>query len=174
MKSLRLCFAVTVLFALAATCVAQMEMPKPAPELKNYEYFVGSWKLDGDAKPSPMGPGGKMTMTEDAKWMKGGFFVVINSNFSGAGMGQGTGISLMGYDSDAKKYTYYEFNSFGEAMKSTGDFDGKVWTWVSEDKMGKGRFTMTITSPKTYDFAFDMSQDGKQWTNVMTGKATRK
>jgi len=38
--------------------------PKPAPELKQVEYFVGTWFSEGDMKPSPMGPGGKMTMTE--------------------------------------------------------------------------------------------------------------
>lgn len=173
MKLERVLLVMAMLIGLASVCAAQMEMPKPAPELKAYDYFVGNWKLAGEAKPSPMGPGGKMTMTEDARWMKGGFYVVIDSKFAGAGMGEGTGVSIMGYDPDAKKYVYYEFNSFGEAVKSTGSFDGKVWTWNSDDKMGKGRFTMTITSPKSYDFAFDISKDGTNWMNVMNGKATK-
>jgi len=151
-----------------------MQMPKPAPELKECDYFVGSWTIEGDAKPGPMGPGGKIHMTEDVHWMQGGYFLVSHSKFSGAGMPDGSGISVMGYDSDAKKYTYYEFNSFGEATKSTGTLEAKTWTWYGEDKWGKGKFIMKITSPTSYDFQYDMSQDGTNWTTVMTGTATKK
>jgi hypothetical protein len=37
----------------------------------------------------------------------------------------------------------------------------------------KGRFTMKITSPTTYNFTFEMSTDGVKWTDVMDGKATK-
>jgi Protein of unknown function (DUF1579) len=162
-----------MLLILASIASAQMQMPKPAPELKQLDWMAGSWKLDGEAKPGPMGPGGKMAMTEDVHWMQGGFFLVSHSKFSGAGMGEGSGVSIMGYDSDAKKFTYNEFNSFGEAAKSMGTVDGKTWTWYGEDKMGKGKFIMNVTSPTSYTFEYDMSQDGNNWTTVMTGTATK-
>ncbi len=162
-----------LLLSLVALSAAQMQMPKPAPELKQLDWMAGSWKLDGDAKPSPMGPGGKMTMTEDIHWMQGGFFLVSHSKFAGAGMGEGSGVSIMGYDADAKKFTYNEFNSFGEATKSMGTVDGKTWTWYGEDKMGKGKFIMNLTSPTSYTFQYDMSPDGNTWTTVMTGTATK-
>jgi len=38
----------------------------------------------------------------------------------------------------------------------------------------KGRFTMKITSPTSYNFTFDMSQDGTKWSTVMDGKASKK
>jgi hypothetical protein len=38
----------------------------------------------------------------------------------------------------------------------------------------KGRFTMKVTSPTTYNFMFEMSQDGTKWMTVMDGKATKK
>ncbi len=162
-----------ILLLFAAALSAQMPMPKPAPELKQLDWMAGSWKMVGDAKPSPMGPGGKVDMTEDVQWMQGGFFLVSHSKFSGGGMGEGSGISVIGYDSDAKKYTYNEFNSFGEASKSTGTVDGKTWTWYGEDKMGKGKFIMSITSPTSYTFEYDISQDGNTWTTLMTGTATK-
>lgn len=162
-----------VLMAMGLVASAQMPMPKPAPELKQLDWMAGKWKLDGDAKPGPMGPGGKMTMTEEVHWMQGGFFLVAHSKFSGAGMGEGSGVSIIGYDSDAKKFTYNEFNSFGEATKSMGTVDGKTWTWYSEDKMGKGKFIMEVTSPTSYNFKFDMSQDGTNWMTVMSGTATK-
>ena len=161
---------------ISASALAQMEMPKPGPEHKKLDMFAGSWTLDGDMKASPMGPGGKMTETEKCAWMEGGFFVVCNSIFKSS-MGDGTGISVMGYSADDKAYTYREFNSWGEFDDSKGSVDGDTWTWTSDEKMGpntmKGRFTMKIVSPTSYNFMFEMSQDGTKWTTIMDGKATK-
>jgi hypothetical protein len=162
-----------MLLMFGAIASAQMEMPKPLPELKQLDWMAGTWKLDGDAKPGPMGPGGKWTMTEEVRWMEGGFFLVSHNKFSGGGMGDGAGIAIMGYDPDTKKFTYNEFNSWGEAGKSLGTVDGKTWTWYGEDKMGKGKFTMNVTSPTTYTMQYDMSKDGNNWTTVITGTATK-
>ncbi|MGO9088586.1 MAG: DUF1579 family protein [Candidatus Sulfotelmatobacter sp.] len=161
---------------LVAAALAQMEMPKPGPEHKKLDVFAGSWTLDGDIKPGPMGPGGKMTETEKCEWMDGSFFLVCHSDFKGV-MGGGTGVSYMGYSNDDKAYTYREFNSWGEFENSKGSLDGDTWTWTSDEKMNgmamKGRFTMKITSPTSYNFSFEMSQDGTKWTTVMDGKATK-
>lgn len=173
MKSLMLtCIA---LLALAAFSAAQ-EMPKPGPEHKKLEMFAGSWTLDGDLKPGAMGPGGKLVETEKCEWMDGGFFVVCHSQYSG--VFSGASISLMGYSADDKTYTYREFSSTGEFTDSKGALDADTWTWTSDERMGstvmKGRFTMKITSPTSYNFVFEMSPDGAKWTTVMDGKATKK
>ena len=161
---------------MSAAALAQMDAPKPGPELKKLDTFVGSWTLDGDLKPGPMGPGGKMTETQKCEWMQGGFFVVCHSDFK-SGMGDGSGISVMGYSTDDKTYTYREFNSWGEFDDSKGSVDGETWTWTSDEKMGsmtmKGRFTMKMTSSTSYNFSFEMSQDGTKWTTVMDGKAAK-
>jgi hypothetical protein len=153
-----------------------MPTPKPGPEHKKLDYFLGTWTTDGDTKPGPMGPGGKVTGTTHNEWMAGGFFVVGHSDFKSP-MGNGTGIAFTGYDANDKVYTYDEFDSTGEAVHAKGTVDGDTWTWNSDDKMGgmtmKGRFTMKILSPTAYNFKFDMSQDGTSWTNVMEGKATK-
>jgi hypothetical protein len=160
---------------LAASALAQ-EMPKPGPELKKLDVLAGSWTLDGDIKPSPMGAGGKMTENQKCEWMDGGFFLVCHADIKSS-MGDGTGISVLGYSSDDKNYTYREFNSWGEFDDSRGSLDADTWTWTSDEKMGstpmKGRFTMKITSPTSYNFTFEMSQDGTKWTTVMDGKATK-
>jgi len=175
MKTTALISTAWLLLALAA--VAQMEAPKPGPEHKKLDMFAGSWALEGDMKPGPMGPGGKMTETEKCDWMQGGFYVVCHSDFKSS-MGDGAGLSIMGYSSDDKAYTYREFNSWGEFDDSKGALDGDTWTWTSDEKMGgmtmKGRFTMKILSSTSYNFTFEMSQDGAKWTTVMDGKATKK
>jgi hypothetical protein len=162
---------------LAAAALAQMEAPKPGPEHKKLDMFAGTWTLDGDLKPGPMGPGGKMTENEKCEWMEGGFFLVCRADFKSVSMGSGSGLSVMGYSSDDKAYTYREFNSYGEFEDSKGALEGDTWTWMGDEKMGsmtmKGRFTMKITSPTSYNFGYEMSQDGSKWTTVMDGKATK-
>jgi hypothetical protein len=109
--------------------------------------------------------------------MEGGFFLVIHSQFTGAGMGNGTGLAFMGYDPQEKVYTYDEFNSWGEATHSKGTVDGDAWTWTNDMKMGpqtvKARFSIKIVSPTLYSYKYEMSQDGKNWTLVVDGKDTK-
>jgi hypothetical protein len=160
---------------LAAAAMAQ-EMPKPGPELKKLDALTGAWTLDGEMKPGAMGPGGKMTEIQKCEWMDGAFFLICHAEFKSS-MGDGTGISVMGYSKDDKAYTYREFNSWGEFEDSRGALDGDTWTWLGDEKEGgmvmKGRFTMKMTSSTSYNFTFEMSQDGTKWTTVMDGKATK-
>jgi hypothetical protein len=174
MKSIAMVLAAWV--GLAAVALAQMEMPKPGPEHKKLDIFAGSWTLDGDTKASPMGPAGKVTEIEKCEWMDGGFYLLCHTDFKTT-MGNGSGISVLGYSGEDKAYTYREFNSWGEFTDSKGTLEGDTWTWTNEEKMGamvmKGRFTMKILSPTSYNFSFEMSQDGTKWTTVMDGKATK-
>jgi len=167
----------SVLFAMALAAEAQMPMPKPAPELKKLDYFIGTWAMDAELKPGPMGPGGKVTETEKNDWMDGGFFMVIHEEFKSLTMGNGSGVAYMGYDENKKAYTYDAFNSWGEAEHSTGAVAGDTWTWNSEEKMGaqtvKARFVVKVVSATSYNFNFDMSQDGTTWNTVMDGTATK-
>lgn len=173
-KSGMVCAAI-LLFA--ACGVAQMTAPKPGPEQKKLDMFAGSWTLDGDMKPGPMGPGGKITETEKCEWMEGGFYVVCHVQFTSAAIGNGSGITIMGYSNDDKVYTYREFNSWGEFDDSKGDVSGDTWTWTNDQKMGgmtlKGRFVMKNATPASYDFSYEISQDGAKWNTVMDGKATK-
>jgi hypothetical protein len=173
----RIGMVVNAFLLMAASGWAQMDMPKPGPEHKKLDMFVGSWALEGDMKASSMGPGGKMTESEKCEWMDGGFFLLCHTDFQSA-MGNGTGISVMGYSTDDKVFTYREFNSWGEFDDSRGTVEGDTWTWTNDEKMGgmtmKGKFTMKILSPTSYNFSYEMSQDGTKWTMVMDGKATKK
>ena len=108
-----------------------------------------------------------MTENEKCEWMEGGFYLVCHSDYKSS-MGNGVGLSVMGYSTEDKAYTYREFSSTGEYVDSKGMIDGDTWTWTSDEKMGgmtmKGRFTIQMTSAKSYNFGFDMSQDGTKWS----------
>jgi hypothetical protein len=162
---------------LAAAAMAQMAAPKPGPELRKLDVFVGTWTLDGNMKASSMGPAGTMNESEKCEWMEGGFYLVCHSDYKSS-MGNGVGLSVMGYSAEDKAYTYREFSSTGEFVDSKGALDGDTWTWTNDEKMGgtstKGRFTIHMTSTASYTFVFDMSQDGAKWSTVMEGKAGKK
>src|SRR5271168_1269340 len=102
MKQAGLILAVLLL---GAEAMAQNDSPKPGPEVKKLEVFVGSWTLDGNMKPGMMGQGGSMTEDEKCEWMDGGFYVVCHSSFKSS-MGGGAGLSVMGYSTEDKVYTY--------------------------------------------------------------------
>jgi len=177
MRTMLLTACLTVIAFVAVSTQAQMPMPKPAPEVSKLDYLAGDWISEGDMKPGPMGPGGKITSTDQVKWMEGKFFIVMNSKFKGA-MGDGTALAVMGFDPDKKVYTYNEYNSMGQVNHSEGTITGDTWNWTSDENMGgqtfKGRYTMKVMSPTAYSFKYEVSQDGANWTTVMDGKSTKK
>ena len=73
---------------------------------------------------------------------------------------------------------YYGVDNMGMAEHAYGTVDNDVWTYTNEGKMNgksyKGRYTMTNMKPDSYDFKFEMSEDGSTWNTVMEGKNTKK
>jgi hypothetical protein len=178
MKRVSAIALVTILIVIcAAPALAQGPPPTPAPELKKLDYFVGTWKSEGELKPGPMGPGGKFTELGHNSWMPGKFFLVEHTNVSGA-MGHLVEIAYLGYSAEDKVYTYDAFNSMGEAEHAKGTVQGDTWTWTSTEKMGgqtmKGRFTITVASPTSYSFKFEIAAEGGgDYTTVVEGKSTK-
>lgn len=170
-KSVAAVFA-PLLFSVVISAQAP-QAPQPAPELKKLDYFVGTWKTDADMKPSPYGPGGKVTGTDRIEWMQGNYFVLIHTNFNGT-MGSGVEVGVMGYDPAKKVYTYASYNSSGEHESATGSVEGDTWTWNSDAGGGmKWRYTQKMLSPTSYTIKFEMSPDGSTWATAMEGRATK-
>ena len=108
---------VVILMSSAAGLVAQAPPQKPGPEHRKLEYFVGKWTSTGEMKPSPMGPGGKISMSDTCEWFQGGFAVVCHGQGTGP-TGPSKNIGIMGYSTDQKKYTY-----LGPRQHRDGDDD---------------------------------------------------
>ncbi len=171
------CFAL-LLVAAASTMYAQMSPPTPAPELKKLDFLAGDWTSEGTMKAGPDMPGGKFTMTTHAEWLDGNFFLIEHNHGDMGPMGKITELSALGYDTDRKLYTYNAFNNTGQAESATGTLNGDTWTWLSDEHFNgmtmKGRFTMKVLSPTSYEMKYELSQDGTNWTTGMEGKATKK
>src|SRR5580692_8187609 len=98
MRKATLLISVCVMFlAVSIQAQAPQGPPKPGPEVKKLAYNVGTWNIEGDAKPFGPMPGGKVMSTEKCSWLSGGFFVTCHSEGVGP-MGPEKSVSFMGYD----------------------------------------------------------------------------
>jgi Protein of unknown function (DUF1579) len=173
----------TILFSalvlLSASARAQMA-PKPGPEVKKLDSFVGTWTSDGTIAPGPWGGGGKFSATDTMEWMPGSFFIEGHTDFKMPPElgGDGKATSFMGYDTDENAYTYNEFNSQGRRVNSTGTVNGDAWTWMSTQHYGgqeiKQKMTIKILSPTSHTLKLEVSTDGTNWMTFMDAKVTKK
>jgi len=146
--------------------------PKPGPEHKKLEYFVGKWTVEGEIKANELMPAGKTVSTETATLGPGGFYV------ESRGEGHfGTRLAIIGYDSHAKVYTSYYASSAGFVGIAIGTVSGNTWTWMVEDKYAgksvKGRTTITTLSPTQYTIKYEMADGKGDYTTIVEGKATK-
>ena len=175
MKSM-LASCVVVLVGLTGIA-GQMPKAQPGPEQKRLEHFVGTWKMEGQMQPSPMGPGGPFSGTETCRMFEGGFHLVCDSEGTSA-MGQMKGHMMLSYDRAAKTYRYFAINNMPDAEMATGTYAGNTWTWKGEMPLEGGKklwsqFIITETSPTVHTLKWNTSTDGKKWTTMMEGKRTR-
>ena len=156
--------------------VAQTPPPKPGPEHKRLERMVGRWSYEGEAKASPLGPGGKVTGTETCEWFQGGFGVVCRSKGTGP-KGPMTGMNVMSYDTGQKTYTYYAISSQGDNIFVRGSVKGNVWTFEdtmqADGKSMKVRATVTEESPTVSAFKLEIGPADGQMMVVEEGKSTK-
>ncbi len=161
-----------------ALAQAPGEKPKPGPEHKKLGYFVGKWTMDGDTKPNPFMPGGKVTSKDTCEWFEGGFAVLCRSEGKGP-TGPMKSLGIMGYSTEEKAYTYYGLDNSPMAMATVprGTLEGGTWVYNDETKMGgkmvKSRYTIKDTTPTSYTFRWELLGEDGAWQTVMEGKATK-
>jgi Protein of unknown function (DUF1579) len=147
--------------------------PKPGPEHKKLEYFVGKWTVEDEIKPNGYVPAGKTVGTETDTLGPGGFYV--ESRAEGGQLP--TRFGFMAYDSHAKVYTSYYASSVGLVGTGTGTVNGNTWTWMVEDKFAgeavKGRTTVTILSASQYTSKYEMLDANGRYVTLTEGTATK-
>jgi len=174
--------ALAVCVAVAAGSVRLLgqagQPPKPGPENKRLGYFVGKWTTEGEMKPGPMGPGGKISSTDTCAWFDGGFAVVCHS-VGKTPMGPSKSIGILGYSGEEKVYTYVGLDNSNMSMTSVphGTLNGDTWTYTDESLMGgqkvKTRVTIKELSPTAYTFKMEMQGKDGAWAPVMEAKSTK-
>jgi hypothetical protein len=177
LQSLAAC-AIASVIGLQVAAAQGGQPPKPGPEQERLGYFVGKWTADGDVKPGPMGPGGKMKTTDDCEWFEGRYSVICRSEGTSP-MGPTKSIGILGYNTEEKVYTYYGVDNSGMTMSSVpkGTLKGDTWTYFDQGTMGgkpyKSRVIIKELSPTSYSFKMDMQGPGGKWMPMMESKNTK-
>lgn len=160
----------------SATVLAQQGPPPPGPEVKRLGVFEGKWTGEAEMKPSAFGPGGKMSSMDECSWAEGGYQLVCKGSSTGA-MGKMSGTNVMGWNADEKAYKFMGYDSSGMMTTAKGTLEDKTWTWTGVDKMGgktiHSRYTMVETSPTSYTWKWEASEDGKTYNVLAEGKSTK-
>jgi len=176
---LRMIFA-GILVALCPVLVQAQTAPKPGPEHKKLEVWVGSWSTQGEVKPgNAYGvPAGKFSRTDRFQWVPGGFFLQQNREGKGP-EGEIRHMAMIGYDPIAKKYTWAWFDlASGASASFTMTNNGNTWisTGGGTSRGGKPfqeRCTSDFVPNVSSTFKCETSPDGKTWTPAIEGKATK-
>jgi hypothetical protein len=154
------------------------QAPKPGPEHKRLGYFVGKWTTEGEMKPGPMGPGGKMKSTDSCEWFEGQFSVVCRSEGTSP-MGPTKNIGILGYSPEEKVYTYYGVDNSNMTMASVprGTVRGDTWTYTDESTWGgqkvKSRVTIKELSPTKYTFKMEAQGADGKWAPMVESTTTK-
>jgi hypothetical protein len=164
-------------FCLATAVQAQAPAPTPGPEVQKLRVMVGHWTLEGEYKPGPLGPGGKITGELTSRMILNGFFIEERANGKSP-RGDFEFLDISWYDPSTKSLTYAQYRNNGQVVSGVFTFEGNACIVKSKRTAG-GKQYETRT---TYTFAADgMSQtvtgefspDGKTWTVYLEGKATK-
>jgi hypothetical protein len=173
--------AASVVVSLVAVQLATAQAPqapKPGPEHQRLGYFVGKWTVEGEMKPSPMGPGGKMTSSDTCEWFEGRFAVICHSEGK-TPMGASKSVGILGYSSEEKIYTYYGVDNSNMTMTTVprGTVQGNTWSYTDESMMGgqkvKSRVTIKQLSPTAYTFTMELQGPDGKWAPMMESRSTK-
>lgn len=170
------CLALALLNAMSAVAQNRPQPPRPDPELKKQDFFVGNWTLEGKSVASSLGPGGQtFKSTESLEWMPGGFFLLAHSYAEG----KLAELTIIGYDPEEKAFTHTSYNSTaGKIERWRGTAEDGFWTWTRDatiaGKPGQVRLSIRRTSPHSYAFVEEVkTADRGDWSPVAEGTGTR-
>jgi hypothetical protein len=174
-------FCLTFIVVFPALVSGQTKSPphihsEDQKELDELNFFVGSWVLKAKVEQSVASEAAEFQQSQKVEWMKGEHFLISHSETKGA-LGETFGLAVTGFDPDQNKFVYHSFHSTGSAEHGSGSVDGKTWIWLSEpskiDVHLERRITLVELSADQYSFLLEITPDGKSWTRVMEGKATK-
>src|SRR5262249_24017429 len=105
-----------------------------------------------------------------------GYQLVCKGKATGP-MGNASGTNAMGWNAGEKAYKFMGYDSMGMMATATGTVKDKTWTWHGSEKMGEkpihSRYTMVETSPTSYTWKWETSEDGKTYAMIGEGKSTK-
>ena len=163
-------FAVAVgLFVLvfAVSLWAQTTAPKPDPEVKKFDVFLGHWTYAGEYKAGPLGPASKVTGEMSMKPILGEFFFQDQATEKGP-MGESHVLEIIGYDSASKAFFSNEYHDDGSMASGAYVFNGNTLVYTGKFIVGgKPYMIKAAITPGADSMSIvakaEISTDGKAW-----------
>ena len=164
-------------FRSAIAVQAQAQAPKPDPEVKKLHVWVGHWTLEGEAKPGPLGHGGKFSGEHDCRMILAGFFLQDRWTEKGPA-GQRQGLEMDGYDPVNKNFSSWIYMDDGTTFSGVLTITGNTWTWAGKlvTAGGQAQYKGTLVlAPDLASWTYkdEFSPDGKAWTPLREGEFTK-
>jgi hypothetical protein len=154
-----------LLLAVSTQGIAQA--PQPGPDVKKLEVFVGTWRYEGDAKASPIGPAAKISGTQTGRMVMNGFALEWTGEEKGPFGGVQWG-EMDVYDASSKSYPYLGYQNDGTIWSGNMVVSGNTWkgtgTMTSKGASYRVRAESSISADgKTFTWKAEISVDGKTW-----------
>ncbi len=168
--------AQTFTFAYDMKRVGDLVVKQVTPE-QRLDYFVGQWSFEMTGRESPLGPGGTVKgIMSFARVMDGNY---LESHIDGKGEGVSLqGVGYVGYDGANRVYTFFESQSGGVAMMSTGTWTGPGIRLETLPVQVKGqsirlRRAISVVSDATFTIKEEISLDGGPFQRLANGTFTK-
>ena len=152
-------------FAVVAS-VAQSSNPKPAPELKQWDW-IGDWSFLGTAKDTQTGPEYNFDWHMHGRWILDGFFGQLDNVIKGNGS-ETRSVEILSYDPIKKIHAVSGFQNDGATWTTTFTFDKetsleKVTMISSEGKVITCRITWVFSIDRMAVSGTTECDDGSSW-----------
>ena len=148
---------------------AQQQPPKPGPEHRLLDVFIGKWINEGHTKASAGAPAVKILTSDVYEWMPGGFFV-LHTAYGRVGNLDVGGTEIIGYDAASKKYRTYFFDGQGNVTTEELIPHGHTWTWKGERTRCTAVF---VDDGKTQTAHHERLDDSGKWVPAMDVTLTK-
>jgi len=153
------------------------EAPKPDPEFRKLQILVGRWTYDGEYKPGPLGPGGKITGEYSAEFILNGFALEAHTTEKGA-MGATRYVEIDTYDTANKKIAFNVYADNGGGNSGTITVNGNTVTWEGKFVAGGQAYVFRVPIVFMPDrmsatTKAEISSDGKTWAPFFEFKYTK-
>jgi len=148
-----------------------MAPPKPAPELDQLKWMEGSWRCDGKAPASAMGPEHAYKSTMKIKRDLDNFWYVTEyeQKKSKENPVAVKARGFLGYDPVAKKYESIGVDSVGGIVQLTGTLEGDKLSSMGEGSLAGQKIGFKEVITKTGDKALTWHGEmkmGKDWVVI--------
>jgi hypothetical protein len=170
-----------VTLALLFVLVAAAAVAAPPAELRQLDYFAGTWQCSGTAFKTPMSPEHPTRGNVTTKWMLDGnwlAFMVAEQKTAQSPMPFGVN-GYFGYDPELKMFVIGSVDSMGGySTAQSGGWMGDVMTFDGPWHMGTmtmtGRDTFTKNGANEMTHVSLVQEQGGAWMKMFEEKCRKK